>query len=198
MAQLTKNHHYLTLLNAVPKGEDFAISANQTGVYGVDGTVYYNDQGRVNYGFDSMQDFIDFFVYGKDVERTESYYVGDRADDGQITWFGENYSLDMLDPDEDGSCVYLKPVRVGGNAPEAATRHIEIKLLAKDSEQEVFIHKGSRSFEIRVFANGGCRLQIFNGSIGGENVIYHRVVADEQEALTVLKEKLELDLKLLR
>lgn len=200
MPSLTeKQNRDLLMLNATPKGEGFEISANQTGFYTLDGTVDYNDQGKVNYCFDSMQDFIDFFIYGKDVERTESYYVGDRDDNGQITWWGESYSLESLDPSENGSCVYLKPVFVSGYMPTESIRSIDVTLSLKDGEQEIFIHKGNRSFELRLFAKGGCLLQIFNGDrLTGENVLVNRLLKNEQEALEVLKGTLGLEFKLLR
>lgn len=78
-------------------------------------------------------------------------------------------------------------------------RPIDVALKDQDGDQEVFIHKANRSFEIRTFKNGGCRLQIFNGaSLSGENVMLNANLGSEQEALGILLCVLGLKFNLLR
>lgn len=120
MILLTAALNRVALLRTVKKGEDFEFSASETGVYGEDGSVYFNENGKVNYQYDSMEDFIAAHCYHKSVTHGESYYVGSRDDDGVITWVDEEYPLDSLDPEENGSSVYLKYfIIVGGESSES-------------------------------------------------------------------------------
>lgn len=99
-----------------PAGSDFVFRADRTGSHYEDGTVYYNYQGLVNYTFDNIFDAARYLIdSASDVPHYRSDAVGNRLDDGSISFWSASYSDDELDLDDDGGTVYTKPERVDEN-----------------------------------------------------------------------------------
>lgn len=95
-----------------PAGAEFEFSACETGTHLIDGRVAFNDRGITQLEFKSIGDFADFRFLGLDVEHTESHYVGERNDDGEISWFHEPFQECDIDQEDDGSGVYTLPMLV--------------------------------------------------------------------------------------
>jgi hypothetical protein len=96
-------------ISSTPRGSDFSFSASETGSHNADGTVTFNDNGQCYYYYDSIEDYSNHEFLGETVPFKTSLYVGDRDDNGVITWLNEAYSEAELDKSEDGSCVYTAP-----------------------------------------------------------------------------------------
>ena len=98
-------------IKSLPKGE----TANlEKACYSVDhhddGTATYNDEGQAFYFYESLEDFAKEYFLGKTVPFKVSHYVGDRDDEGNITWLNDIvYEDHELDEEEDETCVYTKP-----------------------------------------------------------------------------------------
>lgn len=90
-----------------PPDTEFLHTNNHTGRHNKDGSVIVYDNGQYIHEFSSIEDYaqLHFLNVGSPV-RTLAH-VGDRNDDGSITWLGNVYDESDIDPDEDGSCVYV-------------------------------------------------------------------------------------------
>jgi hypothetical protein len=88
----------------------FGKNASQTGIYNADeDTVLINDSGQAYYTFNSLEDYADHEFLNKDVVYLISEYVGDRDDEGSITWHHAPFPPNEIDNSEDGGCVYTEP-----------------------------------------------------------------------------------------
>ncbi len=69
-----------------------------------------------------------------------------------------------------------------------------VKLFKKDAGQKIYIHKSSaRSFEIRLFKEGG-RLQTFRGKeLTGENVIVNLTFQTQEQLQALLIRYMDFD-----
>jgi hypothetical protein len=84
--QLTPEASAQDFLSKTPRGTEFEFQANRTGSHNNDGTVFYNYEGRTRYLFKSIEDFVDYFFFDKDVEHEESTSVVTRTEEGSIDW----------------------------------------------------------------------------------------------------------------
>jgi hypothetical protein len=97
-------------LQSTPKGkETYLKNAAHSIYYADDGSAMYNEQGQTYFFYGSLEDFANEYFLGKTVPVKSSIYVGDRDDNGTITWHNDcAYEPDEIDDDEDGSCVFTK------------------------------------------------------------------------------------------
>lgn len=109
---MSNEHAAMAFVNNTPAGADFEFSACETGTHLIDGRVAFNDRGITQLEFKSISDFAGFRFLGLVVEHTESHYVGERSDDGEISWLHEPYQKCDIDQEDDGSGVYTLPVLV--------------------------------------------------------------------------------------
>lgn len=74
---------------------------------------------------------------------------------------------------------------------------IELRLTNTSPEQKIYIHRGERSFELREFKDGTCRLQMYNGSKRtGETVMLNQLYQSTFEALDKIQNIMEMGAKL--
>jgi hypothetical protein len=99
-------------IKETPKGTPFAFSNDITGEHHADGTVFFNTHGVTYRHFDSIEDFADYYFLNKEVAHNASYNVGERNENGEISWHVAPFDLDEIDGNEDGDVVYTKPVPV--------------------------------------------------------------------------------------
>jgi len=94
------------------KGE-FAFWANLTGSVLEDGKVYYDEEGLLQFTFDTVADFVAHYFDSEPANYDVCSFVGERSDEGVITFFeGHSMELDGVDDeDDDGGAVYSAPVR---------------------------------------------------------------------------------------
>jgi hypothetical protein len=92
-----------------PRGSEFGKSMAETGVHCEDGTVIWNSCGQAYYAYKSIEDYADSEFLNKEVVCLKSEYVGDRDQEGNITWFNGSYDASEVDQDEDGNNVYTLP-----------------------------------------------------------------------------------------
>jgi hypothetical protein len=107
------NHPYYLARRFIqnhPKGTEFCFAANVTGEHLEDGSVYYNVKGLTEHSFSSIEDFADFYFSNRTVIYKSSEAVGERDDEGNITWWNDEYPLSFIDDDNDGGIVFLKSV----------------------------------------------------------------------------------------
>lgn len=84
--------------------------ADETAVFDAeDGSVTINHQGQYFLVFESIDLFIQHRFKGEKVPYKVSNYVGDRDEEGVITWHDKSYTDSEIDKNEDGSCVYTLP-----------------------------------------------------------------------------------------
>jgi hypothetical protein len=99
-------------IDNTPKGTAFAFGPAKTGEHLEDGTVFFDSEGWTLRYFKNIDDFADYWFLDKEVPHKESDYVGNRNEEGVITWHDKPYDLKDIDKGEDGSNVYTKPVDV--------------------------------------------------------------------------------------
>tara|TARA_Y100000310_G_scaffold112139_2_gene110583 strand:- start:6059 stop:6697 length:639 start_codon:yes stop_codon:yes gene_type:complete len=131
MLALAVNPNNATTINSVNKpmskraqdfvrdtavGSDFSFRADRTGTYHEDGTVYFNDQGVRDFTFDNIFDAARYLIDdARDMAYDLSEAVGERLDDGSISFWSESYDDDELDLEDDGGTIYTKAVRIDEN-----------------------------------------------------------------------------------
>lgn len=111
-------------IKSIPKGEDAYLEKACYSIHhSDDGTAMYNDAGQAYYYYESLADFAAEYFLGKTVPIKSSFYVGDRDDEGNITWHNDTpYEPHQIDDDEDGGCVYTTPRYELDNKNDIAVR----------------------------------------------------------------------------
>lgn len=93
------------------EGEEFYFGSNNHGYVNEDGTVWFNSHGQELSDFKSRSDFSDWYYDDdNDVEFVYRYRIGQREDDGSITYIDEKMKYDPIDLEEDGSDIWSSPV----------------------------------------------------------------------------------------
>lgn len=101
-----------TFIKETPKDTPFALFKGFTGAHHANGTVTLNEKGMVYRLFRSIEDFADYYFLNKKVAHEVSYNVGERNEDGEISWHIFPFDLDKIDDNKEVGVVYTKPVPV--------------------------------------------------------------------------------------